>query len=304
MSAFAPTTIAVQKTVERRNLAFWLRKIWALLWLIRFIPSGAATLAFLAGLRLSNTTLNTEGISLGLISTFLVTSGCSAWNDYWDQKEDAVNVPYRPLPSGVLPVGVALSYSAIAFTITALLTFTMGVKAFVFYGTATLASLVYSPLIKPLPVAKTAFVALFCASLIIFGGYVGGNTGATIEAAMIVIVSVAAREILIDIHDMHGDKLVGHKTLPLIVGVTISRNVVSMLLCVTVLLQVRFMLFSALYYLPTLSLLGSMLCFLSVSVAVAGGSALSKSRLLILIRLLMVGVFLGLISAILRQSSA
>jgi len=304
MSSFAPTTITFQKRFKRRSLAYWFRKIWALLWLIRFIPSSAATLAFLAGLRLSNATLNIEGTSFGFVSTFLVTSGCSAWNDYWDQKEDGINVPYRPLSSGVLPVGVALSYSAIAFTVTALLTSAMGVKAFVFYGGASLASLVYSPLIKPLPVAKTSFVALFCASLVIFGGYVGGNIGATIEVAMIVIVSVAGREILIDIHDMSGDALVGHKTLPLIVGIPVSRYLVSILLWVTVFLQLRFMMSSAFSYLSTLSLLASILCFLSVSVVVVGRSVLPKRRLLFLIRILMVGIFLGLGSAILRQSNA
>src|SRR5260370_38371883 len=99
---------------------------------MRFMPSGAASLALLAGLRLSKNLRGIEEVAFGVASTFLVTTGCSAWNDYCDQKEDAVNVPYRPLPARILSARVALSYTAIAFIIAILLALGVGMKWFIF----------------------------------------------------------------------------------------------------------------------------------------------------------------------------
>lgn len=284
---------------EARLYPVWVSKGWAFLWLVRFIPSTAAGLAILAGLRLSRSLRGFDEVLVPFASTFLVTSGCSAWNDYCDRKVDAVNVPYRPLPAGLLSPRLAVTYSAFAFIAAILLASMIGMKGVIFYLFAALASLVYSPLIKPLPVAKNPYVGVFCASLMIFGGYLGGNTFSAIAPAAIVFVGVTGREVLIDIHDLEGDVRAGYQTLPILFGVSISRRIVVALLGLTALLEVIYLIVSIDNHVAMLLMFLSIACFIGVTININRSSSLTSKGLIGQIRVLMTGILLGAVSIIL-----
>lgn len=286
----------IPNPVDMKNGPYWVYKSWAFLWLIRFIPSSVASLAILAGLRLSGGTNEPRIISLATLSTFIVTSGCSAWNDYCDRKVDQINLPYRPLPSGILSARLALYYAVGAFFIGNVLAMGLGLESVIFFSLATLTSIAYSPLIKKLPAAKNLYVGIYCASLLIFGGHLGRNIYPTLIPAGITVICLTARELLMDIHDIDGDKKGNYQTLPIAFGIDLSRRVVAILLGVSGILQLWLLSGLMTSYLAVGELLISVACFWSVAVYVTVHKRIPVLRLLSQIRVLMAGVIMGVLA--------
>jgi 4-hydroxybenzoate polyprenyltransferase len=286
----------IPNPLDLKNEPYWVYKGWAFLWLIRFIPSSVASLAILAGLRLSGGSNEPGILILVVLSTFAVTSGCSAWNDYCDQKVDVINLPYRPLPSGILSPRLALYYAIGAFFLGNILALCLGFESSVFFSLATLTSIAYSPLIKKLPVAKNLYVGIYCASLLVFGGYLGRNMYPTLIPALITVICLVARELLMDIHDLDGDKLGKYPTLPIAFGIDFSQRVVAILLGLTGLLQLWLLSGLMTSYFAMGELLISVACFWCVAIYVSVHKRLPLPRLLSQIRLLMAGVIMGVLA--------
>jgi 4-hydroxybenzoate polyprenyltransferase len=294
------TALLLPKPIEIRTDRKWISKSWAFLWLIRFVPSSVASLAVIAGFRLSSQgSIRTEVVGMAVGSTFLVTSGCSAWNDYCDRNVDAINLPYRPLPSGILTSKLAVGYAVGAFLSSNIVASGLGHTGQVFYALATLASLVYSPLIKELPCVKNLYVAIYCASLLMFGGYLGGGLSATIVPAMITVTCLTARELLMDIHDVEGDGRIKYQTVPLMFGINCSRWAVAILLGLSGVLQMWLISDLIGNYLAMAGLLLSLGCSCGVATNLIRKRDFSVPQMLTQIRILMIGIILGVLALLL-----
>jgi geranylgeranylglycerol-phosphate geranylgeranyltransferase len=288
--------VIIPNPLEVKDRAIWVCKAWAFLWLIRLVPSSVASLAVLAGFRLSADAPKTGALVLAVGSTFLITSGGFAWNEYCDRETDVLNLPYRPLPSGILSPRQALLFAAMALTGGEMLAFGLGLKGVVYYTIAALSLLAYTPLVKPLPGVKNVYVAAYCASLLMFGGYLGGNISRTVAPALVAIPCVTAREMLMDIRDIVGDKCFGYCTLPVLLGSRPSRLVAAVLLGLAAALQASLLSGLTRGYLGEAALLASLVCFAVVASMMAFRSSLSTTSLTAYVRMLMVGILLGVVS--------
>lgn len=286
----------IPSPIDMKNGPYWVYKSWAFLWLIRFIPSTVASIAVFAGFRLSGGSQNLRTVGLSIGSTFMVTSACSAWNDYRDRNVDAINLPYRPVPSGILSARLALYYAIGGFIVGNILAFGLGLQSQVFFGFATFTSIIYSPWIKKLPAAKNLYVAVYCASLLMFAGYLGGNIYPTLIPAVITVTCLTARELLMDIHDIEGDRQGSYQTAPIAFGIDLSRQAVSVLLVVSSFFQIWLLMGMATGVVGKVGILASAGCFLVVAVYVALNKYISVVKLLSQIRLLMIGIIMGVLA--------
>jgi len=174
--------------------------------------------------------------AVAAIVAFLICGSGNAINDYFDYKIDKINMPKRPLPSGrisrkstlylfwiVSIVGLVLSYFVgVAFLSVALFNF--------------IVSSLYAWKLKRTAI-KGVFVAYLGSSAFIAAPFISGFPTALFGSTLLLLILISffgtlSRQLLMDIHDMEGDKKAGAKTLPLAVGKKPTRIIASLFLLI------------------------------------------------------------------------
>jgi geranylgeranylglycerol-phosphate geranylgeranyltransferase len=161
---------------------------------------------------------------VSLIPTFLtgffMTASSFTINDYVDHEIDAINAPWRPIPSGrltkkeALRFGVALGIMGFAVSI-----FTSMAASVVAIGSFFM-SVLYTVKGKYLGLLGHAMVALSIASTFIFGALTVLE-GVTPQLSGIFIVSflyILGGELTQSISDYEGDKAMGVRSMAIIQG--------------------------------------------------------------------------------------
>lgn len=205
------------------------------LWLMRISVIGNVWLAFLTSMHILGLNIYQIEVFFGFISvTFLVAAGF-VLNDINDIEKDRISHPKRPLPSGRISVrialGVCISLLSLSFMfalmsgrIPILFEISLATLLIIFYTKIThrsgfLANIV-TALLSTLPWIMTATIAMEGDQIIL--------------PTLITFLLVLTREVILDIHDVVGDRVAGIKTLPVIYGVnTISRYAIYMLWGIT-----------------------------------------------------------------------
>ena len=144
----------------------------------------------------------------------------NAWNDICDQGADRLNraPEQRPLTAGRVGRGTAdlLIFLGAVFGV---------IAAALVSGRQVIAALValavmfaYSPLIKPRPVAGNIAVALIAGLPPFYGALAVGAPAAGLVPWVLAAWLHVAREIVKDVEDEAGDRAIGRRTLPIVVG--------------------------------------------------------------------------------------
>jgi geranylgeranylglycerol-phosphate geranylgeranyltransferase len=153
-----------------------------------------------------------SGIALGAAG--------NAWNDICDAAADRVNRPGgdRPLVTGAVRRATAdliVFFGALAGLGAAALVSGRQVLA----GLGALAvMLAYSPLIKRRPIAGNVAVALVAGLPPFYGALAVGVPAAGVVPWVLAAWLHLAREIVKDVEDEAGDRIIGRRTLPIVVG--------------------------------------------------------------------------------------
>ncbi len=180
-----------------------------------------------------------EKIGWALLSIAFVSAAGYAVNDYFDADIDAVNKPWRPIPSGRVTPGEAHIYSLVLFA--------AGVYAgFSASPLNGLYALIVAVLLYAYPAwmkRKRALlghltVAATGASTIVYGGLaVGACTGKIVEALLASLLPSAyafllilAREFVKALEDYEGDRARGAATIATVYGVRVAAAAASVLL--------------------------------------------------------------------------
>jgi geranylgeranylglycerol-phosphate geranylgeranyltransferase len=140
-------------------------------------------------------------------------------NDIWDQAADRLNRPgERPLAAGRVSRGTAdLCVAAGAVVGLSAAAFVNG--AAVLVGLAAFAVLVlYSPVLKRRGVLGNVAVALVAGLPLMYGAIAVGLAAAGIVPWILAAWIHLVREIVKDIDDQAGDRTLGRRTLPLVLG--------------------------------------------------------------------------------------
>ncbi len=180
----------------------------------------------------------------------------NAWNDICDAAADRINRPAeRPLAAGAMRRGTAdLLVFLGALVGLAAAGLVSGRQVLV--GLAALAvMLAYSPLIKPRPVAGNVAVALIAGLPPFYGALAVGVPAAGIVPWVLAAWLHLAREIVKDVQDEAGDRAIGRRTLPIVVGRRPAQVVaagVALLFVPASLLLPRFAAYGGAYFLIAL----------------------------------------------------
>lgn len=158
------------------------------------------------------------------ISALAIGAVGNAWNDIRDIAADRVNRPEtRPLAAGQVTRGAA-DFVVFAGVLLAIAFAGLVSGRQVLAASVALAVMfVYSPLLKPMPLVGNVAVALVAGSPPFYGALaVWGGAGGAPAAGVVPWILAAwlhfVREIVKDVEDESGDRAIGRRTLPIVVG--------------------------------------------------------------------------------------
>ncbi|MFH0835291.1 MAG: UbiA family prenyltransferase [Candidatus Micrarchaeota archaeon] len=184
---------------------------------------------------------------LPAIGPAVLTAGVFSLGDWFGWKTDKANKRKdRPIVSGEIKRKDALTFAAVLYVIGLALSFAFAPQAFWFVLAYALLSVTYDPILKKVPFVGNLFVASTMAASFVYGGlvmaavpiattvpmqppeysFVPGGLVFSLEAIPATLWILAAmafcagvgRELLITLRDIKGDRKIGAKTLPMILG--------------------------------------------------------------------------------------
>jgi geranylgeranylglycerol-phosphate geranylgeranyltransferase len=154
------------------------------------------------------------------------TGGGNAFNDYCDFEIDRVNRPCRPLPQGLISRSAALIFAVILFSFGSLLALpVLNLKLALLLVTTLWLLIGYSLYLKPTPFWGNLVVSLVLGVTFLFAAEVFGDIRRGLVPFGLAFGFTLVRELIKDMQDIEGDRLLGARTLPLAYGVAFSRKV-------------------------------------------------------------------------------
>ena len=166
-------------------------------------------------------------VAAGFIG-FVVCAFGNVVNDIADIEIDRINNPARPLPSGKMTKNAAVLVACILFALPVAGAFLLGVWPFLTVITALILLFLYSTYLKK-TLAGNLTVALVAGLSFVFGGFVARNPYCVIPLIFSLFIHTP-REIVKDVMDMKGDKMIGAHTLPILAGPVTAYNTSALIL--------------------------------------------------------------------------
>jgi len=151
-------------------------------------------------------------------------AGANAFNDWTDRRADEINRPGRPVPSGALSSRGAFIAAVIAYAVAIAVATRVGVAAVDIVVLWVLVTVVYSILLKGVPVLGNVVAAAVTASVLYLGSL---SQGRPVAVPVLVAYGLAflfnlAREFAKDAEDVAGDRVQGVRTLATTCGAETS----------------------------------------------------------------------------------
>jgi len=176
----------------------------------------------------SGWTIDYVKIVIGFITGFLGSSAAMVINDVVDYRVDAINKPWKPIPSGIVD-RVKASYLSIALLTTAIAINTLlGIYPLFTALVYGVLGYIYSFLRRYW--WSHFIVAFSTTSPIIYGYVVAGSPKQYLVLAIMfsttIYTATLGREIVKAIMDLEGDKRYGYNTLPLKYGIDNARKTI------------------------------------------------------------------------------
>lgn len=187
----------------------------AVLELVRPHNCVLAGLAVLAGVVVAAGEAHSLQIALAFAAAFAICGAGNAINDYCDRKIDAINRPWRPIPSRRLKVSEALKISRGLFIVGIVLAALVNLPCLGLAALNSVVLVVYSGELKRRGLVGNLAIGFLVGSTFLFGGLVVGELLAVGILAVMAGLSTVGRELIKDIQDMRGDRAIGLVTFPL-----------------------------------------------------------------------------------------
>jgi len=152
------------------------------------------------------------------LSAALITAGGNTLNDVADFEIDRVNKPFRPLPSGILPVRTAAWWSVLLLAggVVAAYPLPAGCRAIVICAAVVIP--VYDLWGKGRPLIGNLMVSLISALAFLYGSLAVGRGLWGLIPGVMAFLFHFGREIIKDLEDVEADRTAGLRTWPLTAG--------------------------------------------------------------------------------------
>jgi len=172
---------------------------------------------------------------LAVISTFFVTAASMTFNDYFDWEIDKINHADRPIPKGIIKPKEMLYFSIAFFAIGITISFFVNLLCLGIAVISILLLIVYEKYSKNIGIVSNMTVAFISAISFTFGGAAVGNPYSSFILSIMTFFVMTGREIIMDIRDTEGDKLI-RRSLPIQIGKKKASYVACVFLIITVIL--------------------------------------------------------------------
>lgn len=238
------------------TILYRMKKIKGLLRLIRFeLPFSAGVCVVLGQLFALGEFASVAITAAGFLSVFLISASILVSNDYFDIETDKINAPERPIPSNLVTLSEALSFSIILLVSGLLLSYYISIAALLFSVGLAVIGFLYNRKFKKNGLAGNLMVSFSVGMTFIFGGLSVGLPFNKIVLFFGVIAALIdlAEEIAADSMDVKGDLLIDSKSLAIRFGKTTAiKTSVRIFFFVILLTSVPFVLkwFSIIYLIP------------------------------------------------------
>lgn len=204
------------------NNATLSRNIIAWLSIIRIGNAIALGYAAIVGYLLSaSKSITVDGITILkiFIAAFVIGGSSNIINDYYDSPIDAINKPWRPIPTGLIKAKTAY-FVAIMFAIAGIvLSFSTSLINGLIALIAFILSYGYSRLLKKVFVVGNIVVAFLTSLSIIYGGIASSMLkNDIIIASILAFLLNLGREFIKGIEDIEGDRKYGVKTIAIMLS--------------------------------------------------------------------------------------
>jgi geranylgeranylglycerol-phosphate geranylgeranyltransferase len=151
---------------------------------------------------------------------FLAAMGGFAINDYYDSNKDAVDKPWRPIPSGQIR-GVEAMFGGHVLLFMSVITVIIAGDSMDKIGFLLLAAFgvyFYNIVVKKAAYIKTVYTSVVCSIPLFYGIHVYNLNAINYIVPVAAVLFIIGRELLMDYLDVKGDKLGKLTTLPMIIG--------------------------------------------------------------------------------------
>jgi geranylgeranylglycerol-phosphate geranylgeranyltransferase len=184
------------------------------------LTRGASALAIGATLYFGSRNLGVERgeAFLDSLPFILAASGGSVLNDYFDRGRDAVDKPWRAIPSGLLREQTAVTIAVLLLGLSAVLSLVAGYdrSRFLLFLIAVASVSAYSLFVHHAASLKAPYVGLLCALPII--SLLSRSSLPTWPVATAVAGFICGKELLMDVLDVKGDLQAGSRTAAIRLG--------------------------------------------------------------------------------------
>jgi geranylgeranylglycerol-phosphate geranylgeranyltransferase len=198
------------------------KRITGLLRLFRVeLPLSAGVCAVLGALLAAGAVPPFSVLALTFLSIFFIAATALILNDYFDYEIDLVNAPERPLPSGMVSkrdvVILSVVVALMGFTASALISVTALLVAIVVW----MVGVAYNARFKRSGLPGNLMVSFSVGMTFIFGGIAVGRPDDVLVWWFGLLAGLfdLGEEIAADAMDTEGDRLIGSRSLAIVIGV-------------------------------------------------------------------------------------
>lgn len=170
-------------------------------------------------------------VLLGSFSLFFISAGGHAINDYFDVKVDKINNPRKPLPSGKIKPRNAFVFSLILFFISIIFSSIINLKTLLLSVIMVISMVIYGKYSKNIKIFGNVIVSFIVSLILVYAIFTTGKTFPIVWIILPVFFINISREIVKDIEDVKGDKVISKSSLPLKLGIRGS-SIISFLFLV------------------------------------------------------------------------
>ena len=158
---------------------------------------------------------NWSGILYGFLTGFMLTAASMTINDYYDREIDAINEPYRPIPSGTVSSEEALAFFAVLSVMGFVFAYLTSVLCLVVAVVSWVLVVTYVTVGKRSGLPGNFLVSTCVAIPFIYGSIIIRNAVplSVLLFTLMAFLSNTGREITKGIVDVQGDNAEGIKTL-------------------------------------------------------------------------------------------
>lgn len=182
---------------------------------------------------------------ISTLNTIIIMSSSMVINDVYDIKIDKINNPRRPLISGSITIKEAIIFILILLSSAEFLNLYFLPKNLQFIIHLVIVNInLYTPIYKKIPLLKNIFCAALVSFSLLFSGLIvspkynlfeNKNINLLMIAINLIFFGSLTNELLLDIHDIEGDKLSNIKTFPIIFGNNITWLITNIILYLSIL---------------------------------------------------------------------